>query len=180
MFDKRRQEQPDIDDFTNALGLLSPDAMINNCFEPEDQEDFEDDEPQVWYRDDDGYSAKPYNRCSFIFHPSYWDTYCDLKQIDPQYAEIYIEALMRFGVDRFDEVPDIPVIKMALRGPFITIDKAFTNYVTKRREAAQEKSKEIQARQTAKQIKDAVRIMGTRQIEWEKRIKREWPYFYDR
>ena len=180
MFDKRRPEQPDFAVFTHEMELPFPDSLIDNGFGPEDQEDFEDDVPQVWYRDDNSYSEKPYNRSTFLFYPSYMDTYFDLKQINPRYAEIYIEALMRFGVDRFDEVPDIPEIKVALRGPFITIDKAFTNYVLRRHEERRQEKRELKARQTAKQIKEAINLMETKQLEWEKRIKKEWPYFYEK
>ena len=181
MFDMRRPEQPDFAVFTHEMELPFPDSLIDNGFGPEDPDEYDEDEEsklQVWYRDNDRYSAKPYNRSSFIFHPSFLDAYWDLKKIDPRYAEIYIECLMGFGVDRFDEVPDVPVIKMALRAPFITIDKAFTNYVLRRHEERRQEKRELEARQTAKQIKEAINLMETKQVEWEKRIKKEWPYFY--
>ena len=184
MFSKRIPEEPTVDELvTTTLERDWHDLcqeVLAYASENEDICEEPDDGVQVWYRDDDKPTAKPESRRSFVFHPSFLDSYLDLQEINPEYAKIYIESLMYFGVDAYDEVPDIPIIKMALRAPFITIDKAFTNYITKRNEAANEKFKEIQARQTAKQIKEAIRLMETKQVEWEKRIKREWPYFYDR
>ena len=182
MFAKRIPEEPTADELVDTTlerewhdlcqeVLACASENEGSCEEP-------DDGVQVWYRDDDYDCAKPYSRTSFLFYPSFLDAYWDLKAIDPRYAEIYIEALMCFGVDRVDEIPDIPVIKLALRAPFITIDKAFTNYIVRRNDARKQEHREREAKQTAKQIKEAIKLMETKQVEWEKRIKKEWPYFY--
>jgi len=171
MFDKKRPEQPELDPILDP-GLILPEPVYYDDIESDEEENL------VWYQDGDDYVIKPHSRASFLFHPSFLDSYFDLKEINPKYAEIYIESLMRFGVDRHDEVPDIPIVKMALRAPFITISKAFTNYVIRRHEDAREEKRQLEAKQTAKHIKEAINLMETKQIEWEKRIKKEWPYLY--
>lgn len=71
-------------------------------------------------------------RKSFLFHPNYLSAYDALKQENPEWAMMYIEALMRYGVDRKaipKEVNEIPLMKAYLEGYIKSINSNYRSYV---------------------------------------------------
>ena len=93
---------------------------------PENDEDEEDEDEAEYVKEIRIYDT---TRRSFLFHPSFADSYWEIKKIDPEKAVKYIEALMNYGVDLNNEIPNDPIIKIALMGPMRVIDKAYCSYL---------------------------------------------------
>ena len=75
---------------------------------------------------------KNLERKSFAFHPSFLSAYKALKQVNQEWAVIYIEALMGYGVDRNcipQRAKEIPLVEAFLEGNIKTIDKNHRSYV---------------------------------------------------
>ena len=70
-------------------------------------------------------------RKSFVFHPSYLSVYDALKHEHPEWAMIYIEALMHYGIDRAlipKGAREIPLVMAILDGNIKTINKDYKAY----------------------------------------------------
>lgn len=86
----------------------------------------------------------PFDRRTFLFYPTYKDTYYDLKEVSAELAIQYIEALINFGVDNIDIPTENPILRAVLASPVKTIRKAYTNYVLKTHKAYQDKKAEFE------------------------------------
>lgn len=180
MFTKRLPEEPSSEqilfDMLSGVNDEDPEDILKDENDEKGSAEETDNGMVVWYQDGNRPSVKPTSRRSFVFHPSFLDSYFDLLQINPLYGKIFIESLMLFGVDSYDEVPNIPIIKLALRGPYAVIDRSYCNFVKKQHEAAHEEYRTKQAIQAATQIRSTVRIMEKKLVEWQRKMKREWPF----
>lgn len=79
----------------------------------------------------EGEGEGSYTRKSFVFHPNYLSAYDALKQENPEWAIIYLEALMRFGIDRMyipNEAKAIPLVMAFLDGNIKTIEANYRDY----------------------------------------------------
>ena len=112
-------------------------------------------------------------RRSFVFHPSFMDTYFDLKAIDPKLAEQFIEAVMKFGVDDEKEEFKNPVLRTALYGPYATISSAYIKYVARKNETYRKEihRRELEARQKSEEDRKRRNERRRKYREYERRMR---------
>ena len=85
----------------------------------------------VFWSSVDGGGEGSLTRRSFVFHPNYLSAYDALKQENPEWAIIYLEALMRFGIDCMyipNEAKAIPLVMAFLDGNIKTIEANHRDY----------------------------------------------------
>lgn len=88
-------------------------------------------EEMLFWNGVEGEGEGSYTRKSFVFHPNYLSAYDALKRENPELAIIYLEALMRFGVDRKripNEAEAIPLVMAFLDGNMKTIEANYRDY----------------------------------------------------
>ena len=89
-------------------------------------------------------SIKLLSRRSFVFHPSFLDTYTILKTEYPELALQYLEALISYGVDAIAPPKNV-ILYGFLQSPIASIDKSYEKYLIKRTE---ERHNEYEVRET--------------------------------
>lgn len=116
---------------------------------------------------------KDHARRSFVFHPSFMDTYFDLKAIDPKLAEQFIEALMKYGIDDEKEEFENPVLRASLYGPYATISSAFIKYLARKNESYRKEihRRELEARQKSEEDRNRQNERRRKYREYERRMR---------